>query len=79
MKNVLQQVFSDLQNHKLSHAVLLDGGTPEAREQAAREIASALVCSGQTKPCGVCPHCVKAQANAHPDILVFSGSGSVGF
>lgn len=78
MERILQQIFSDLQNNKLSHAVLIDGGTPQSREQAAWQIAQAILCGGQTKPCGVCASCVKAAARSHPDVLVYSGGTTAG-
>ncbi|MBQ7542165.1 MAG: ATP-binding protein [Clostridia bacterium] len=78
MERALSQIFADLQRNKLSHAVLLDGGTAELREAAARQAAQAMVCTGSVKPCGVCAHCVKALARSHPDILVYSGGTTVG-
>ena len=78
MERVLQQIFDDLQYNKLSHAVLIDGGTAEEREEAARRTAQAILCAGRNKPCGVCASCVKAAAHSHPDILVYSGGATVG-
>ncbi len=78
MERVLRQVFDDLQTNKLSHAVMICGGTPEERENTARQAAQAILCGGRNKPCGVCASCVKAIANAHPDILVYSGGTTVG-
>ncbi|MBR5618853.1 MAG: ATP-binding protein [Clostridia bacterium] len=78
MEHVLRQILDDLQNDKLSHAVLIEGGTAAEREETARQTAQAILCGGQTKPCGVCASCVKAAANSHPDILVFSGGTTPG-
>lgn len=78
MERVLQQILEDLHNNKLSHAVLISGGTAESREQTARTAAQAILCGARTKPCGVCASCVKALAKAHPDILVYSGGTTAG-
>ncbi len=78
MERVLGQIFSDLQNDRLSHAVLISGGTPESRENAAWQTAQAILCAGRNKPCGVCASCVKAAARSHPDILVYSGGTTAG-
>ncbi len=53
---------------RLSHALILDGGDEKIRALAAREIAKAIVCKGENKPCGICPSCKKAESGNHPDI-----------
>ena len=78
MEKALSQIFADLKKNKLSHAILIDGGTAADREQAARIAAQAMVCVGDDKPCGVCPQCVKALAGAHADILTYSGGSTPG-
>ena len=78
MDAVLSQIYSDLHKNKLSHAILIDGGDAQTREKTARKAAQALVCSGDEQPCGVCPHCIKASADSHADILVFSGGTTPG-
>lgn len=78
MEKVLGQILSDLQNGKLSHAILLEGGSPEDRHELACSVAKALVCSAQAAPCDACSNCIKANADAHPDILLYSGGATVG-
>ncbi len=55
---------------KLSHALILEGSDDETRFLAAKEIAAALMCSEEDKPCGVCPHCVKCNRQIHPDLHI---------
>ncbi len=74
----MRQILRDLQNDKLSHAILIDGGTAAEREQAAWQTAQAVLCAARTKPCGTCASCIKAAARSHPDILVYSGGTSQG-
>ncbi len=52
---------------RLSHAYMLVAPEgPERREEAAR-LASALLCSGEKPPCGLCRDCRKNAAGVHPD------------
>jgi len=70
-------ILETLNAGKLSHAVLLVGSDKNGRFAAAKRLAAALVCgSDGSRPCGVCAHCVKAEAGSHPDILVYSGGES---
>ena len=43
-----------VQNGRLSHAVILEGADAETRKAAAKELAQAIVCTGEVPPCGVC-------------------------
>lgn len=78
MDKIRNQILSDLHSGKLSHAVLLDGGTAQQRREIAQEVAKALVCRGEHAPCNTCSDCVKANAQSHPDILLYSGGSTVG-
>ena len=53
---------------RLSHAYLITGPKGSGRHEMARALAQAMVCSGENKPCGVCPHCKKVLAGIHPDV-----------
>ncbi len=64
-----------IKSGKMPHAVILEGRGAEA---LADFIASALVCAGQSRPCGVCSHCVKSKGNNHPDIIRCKGTGVSG-
>lgn len=55
---------------KLSHAIILEGSDDEARFSAAMEIAAALMCEAENRPCGVCSHCVKCEKGIHPDLHI---------
>ena len=66
---VAEQIESSIRNGTLSHAVILDGADANTRSLAAKQIAKALVCLSEQKPCGVCRGCKKADAQSHPDIF----------
>lgn len=55
------------------HGVLVECQNEKEGEDFARFIANCLVCRGNSKPCGVCPDCLKAQKNGHPDITETDG------
>jgi len=54
---------------RLSHAYMLVAPAGEARDKTANRIASALLCSAQEPPCGVCRDCRKCQSGIHPDLI----------
>ena len=45
------------------------GPAGESREREAKRLAAALLCSGETAPCGVCRDCRKMAAGVHPDFI----------
>lgn len=55
----------------LSHAYIISGPPGSGRRTLAALLARALVCGGEegAAPCGRCPHCRKAEAGIHPDII----------
>lgn len=71
--NVEKSIFAAMHSRRFPHAVIIEGGSPEERMQLAKKISAALICSsGGTVPCGSCPACIKAAADSHADILVYS-------
>ena len=63
---VLSRLRSAAARGALSHALLFTG--PGDRLAAARFAASAFQCTGQDRPCGVCPACRKVREDIHPDV-----------
>ncbi len=51
------------------HAYLISGLEGMGKRTLARLMAMYLLCSGQEKPCGVCPACVQVAQDEHPDVL----------
>lgn len=58
-----------LAGDRVAHAFLITGpgGAPFAEQ-----LAAGLVCQGEEKPCGSCPHCKKAALHLHPDIITLA-------
>lgn len=66
-------VQSAVSQGSFPHGVLVECQNEKEGEDFARFIANCLVCRGDTKPCGMCPDCLKAQKNGHPDITETDG------
>ncbi len=72
--NLKQGLGSAVDSGKLSHAVILEGGSPGQRLSLARLLANALVCSDDAqRPCGHCQNCIKTACGSHPDIIEIVG------
>ncbi len=67
------QVLSSVKQGSFPHGVLVECQNSNEGEDFARFIANALVCTGDNKPCLVCPDCIKAQGKGHPDIFETDG------
>ena len=63
---VLSRLRAAAARGALSHALPFTG--PGDRLAAARFAASAFQCTGQDRPCGVCPACRKVREDIHPDV-----------
>ncbi len=75
----LKSELSDImKHHALPHAVIIDGAKGTGKATLADIIAQYCVCtSEQTKPCGVCSGCMKAEKHIHPDIFIADSTLSV--
>ncbi|MDO5025133.1 MAG: DNA polymerase III subunit delta' [Trueperella sp.] len=58
----------------MSHAWLFTGPPGSGRAVAAKTLAAALLCTGETPGCGTCAECQAAMGNNHPDVTVVSTS-----
>lgn len=71
-----EELLSLLKSERLPHAAALQSAGREKREGCAQLLARWAVCtSGEERPCGSCPGCIKEQAGTHPDIYTAQGAG----
>ncbi len=67
-------IIMAVKQSKLSHALIFEGADENTRLSAAKELAAAVVCRGEDKPCGICNHCIKVRKDSHPDIHILCKS-----
>ena len=64
--------LKELASGRLSHAYIIEGAEGVGKFTFASFAANAILCSGERRPCGKCPDCVKFAAGSHPDLFVFA-------
>lgn len=54
---------------RISHFYLISGPKGSGKHTLAKELATAILCQGSRKPCGVCEACRKMKDGMHPDFI----------
>ncbi len=76
MDGLSKRFSAILESGRQSHAYIIEGGSPEARREAALELASMLLCQNRdrptNRPCGLCIGCRKMAQGLHPDLVTVS-------
>jgi DNA polymerase-3 subunit delta' len=67
---VVDALVREIEQGKLSHALLFTGPAGVGKTTLARELAKALNCTGDNPPCQACLHCRHIELGAHPDVSV---------
>lgn len=75
-ERVTNQLGALLDSGHFPHAIIIEGEQGLGKKTLAREIAAALVCRGEEKPCYECTQCKKAVGKIHPDIFEYIPSGT---
>jgi DNA polymerase III delta prime subunit len=72
MYNTDEQALFALKARKglCSHAYIVDGAVGIGKLDFALSCASAMLCTGSDKPCGVCDNCRKINSGDHPDVFI---------
>ena len=74
--NVLNMLRVGLAEGRLSHAYMMLGGPRVGKMTLAKELAQAVNCTNQSKPCGQCKQCNRILKNQHTDVRIL-GVGQV--
>lgn len=61
-------IKSAISSGKLSHAIILEGSSKEVRLQVAKQLAAAVLCKSEQRPCYECLGCLKVKKDSHPDL-----------
>ena len=64
-----QTLSASIQKGHISHFYLISGPKGSGKHTLARLLASAILCQGTGKPCGVCGPCRKIGSGNHPDFI----------
>lgn len=66
-----RRIAAAISEHKLPHALILEGAAGSGKMTFAKQIAAALACNSDgSRPCGVCPACQKVLQNLSTDVTV---------
>ena len=72
IKNDLRQLLAE---KRLPHALLFTGIEGIGKNLTAKVLAKVLFCSGEEKPCNICPSCRAFDAQNHPDFYCLEPEG----
>ncbi len=76
---VKKELMQAMENRSVPHAIIIEGESGCGKKTLAGIIAQYAVCSSDAeRPCGVCPHCIKAEKGIHPDIFIADGTQTGG-
>lgn len=73
---ICNMLNSMIKNHRIPHAILIEGEDGLGKKTLARFIAKASLCLNETPPCGECKTCHLVDVGSHPDFQIISPDGS---
>lgn len=76
-ERVIEQLGYLIDAKRFPHALIIEGAQGLGKKTLARQMAKALVCRGENRPCNSCVQCRKAEEKIHPDIFEHSAEGGV--
>lgn len=74
-EKIVNRLGDMIKAKRFPQAILLEGEEGIGKKTLAKDLATALVCKGENKPCLNCSQCRKASVGAHLDIRVDIPSG----
>ena len=67
---IVERLRTKLREERLPHALIFSGPEGVGKHTFALQMAQALNCTGNDRPCGICGPCRKIQRGSHPDVTV---------
>lgn len=75
-EKVIDRLSKLIESGRFPHALIIEGEEGIGKKTLAKDIACALVCRGNDKPCGECAQYKKAIGAIHPDISEYIPAGT---
>lgn len=75
-EKVIDRLSKLMESGRFPHALIIEGEEGIGKKTLAKDIACALVCRGNDKPCGECSQRKKAIGAIHPDISEYIPAGT---
>ena len=75
-EKIIDRLSKLMESGRFPHALIIEGEEGIGKKTLAKDIACALVCRGNDKPCGECSQCKKAIGAIHPDISEYIPAGT---
>ncbi len=69
-------LLAEIRRGVISHAYIVEGIKGVGKKTFAKEMAKAVLCIGDSVPCGRCGACVKCESGMHPDLHLYSCEGT---
>ncbi len=76
-QKAFRSLLSGVRNNNISNSYIFEGMKGVGKFTAARIFANAIHCTGDRKPCGMCPDCKKHAANTHSDLIIVGDGGPI--
>ena len=64
-----QNLSRSIERGHISHFYLISGPAGAGKHTLARQLAAAILCKNEPRPCGECSACRKVLADTHPDLI----------
>ena len=75
-EKVIDRLSKLMESGRFPHALIIEGEEGIGKKTLAKDLACALVCRNDDKPCGECAQCKKAMNGIHPDISEYIPAGT---
>lgn len=73
---ICNMLSSMIKNHRIPHAILIEGEEGLGKKTLAQFIAKACLCTNENSPCGECKTCHLVEVGSHPDFQIIQPDGS---
>ena len=77
-RKTVEYFVNAVKRDTLHHFYVIEGPKGVGKKTLVRNVARMIHCTGENKPCGVCPACVKHLSSNHPDFIVVSENSNKG-